>query len=154
MVIKLLHLRKCRTDKRTETIPVSLFSPRKEWRQKNLENSLPVRSRKLAELTSPINVVNSSTCCCRHGNRLCSSAILIWNAKSLAFYYEVTSTDNCSGEQRLPDSLFSAAEIWSPGRQMRPTNRPGDPRSHHRWSIWWPMNSLGFAENNSEWNWT
>ena len=37
---------------------------------------------------------------------------------------------------------FSAAEIWSPGRQMRPMNPPGDPRSHHRWSVWRPMNSL------------
>ena len=45
----------------------------------------------------------------------------------------------------------SAAEIWSPGRQMRPMNPPGYPRSHHRWSVWRPMNSLG---NISEWNWS
>ena len=37
---------------------------------------------------------------------------------------------------------------------MRPMIPTGDPRSHHRWSIWRPMNSLGFAENISEWNWT
>ena len=45
----------------------------------------------------------------------------------------------------------SAAEIRSPGRQMRPTNRPGDPWSYHRWSVWRPMDSLGFTENVSEW---
>ena len=33
------------------------------------------------------------------------------------------------------------------GRQMRPMNPPGDPRSYHRWSVWRPMDSLGFAEN-------
>ena len=32
--------------------------------------------------------------------------------------------------------MYSAAEIWSPGRQMRPMNSPGDPRSLHWWSIW------------------
>ena len=48
----------------------------------------------------------------------------------------------------------SAAEIRSPGRQMRPMNPPGDPRSFHRWSVWRPMDSLGFAENVSQWNWT
>ena len=32
-------------------------------------------------------------------------------------------------------------------------NPPGDPRSHHRWSVWRQMNSLGFAENISKWNW-
>ena len=48
----------------------------------------------------------------------------------------------------------SAAEIWSPGCQMRPMNPQGDPTSCHRWSVWRPMNSLGFAENISEWNWT
>ena len=37
------------------------------------------------------------------------------------------------------------------GRQMRPMNPPGDPRSYHRWSIWRQMYSLGFAENVSEW---
>ena len=40
------------------------------------------------------------------------------------------------------------------GRQMRPMNPPGDPRSYHRWSVWRPMDSLGFAENVSEWKWT
>ena len=39
-----------------------------------------------------------------------------------------------------------AAEIRSPGRQMRPMNQRGDPRSYHRWSVWRPMDSLGFAE--------
>ena len=47
-----------------------------------------------------------------------------------------------------------AAGICSPGRQIRPVNPPGDPRSHHWRSVWRPMNSLGFAENISEWNWT
>ena len=37
---------------------------------------------------------------------------------------------------------------------MWPMNPPGDPRSHHRWSVWRPMDSLGFAETISEWNWT
>ena len=46
---------------------------------------------------------------------------------------------------------FSAAEIWSPGRQMRPMNPPGDPRSYHRWSVWRPMDALGFSENVLEW---
>ena len=46
--------------------------------------------------------------------------------------------------------MGSAAEIRSPGRQMRPMNPPGDPRPYHRWSIWRPMDSLGFAENVSE----
>ena len=50
--------------------------------------------------------------------------------------------------------LISAAKIWSPGHQMRPMNPPGDPRSHHRWSVWRPMNSWGFGGNISEWNWT
>ena len=50
--------------------------------------------------------------------------------------------------------LLSAAEIWSPGRQMRPMNPPSDPRSYHRWSVWRPMDSLGFTENVSEWKWT
>ena len=45
----------------------------------------------------------------------------------------------------------SAAEIWSPGRQMWPMNPPGDPRSYHRWSVWRPMAALGFAENVLEW---
>ena len=40
----------------------------------------------------------------------------------------------------------SAAEIWSPSRQMQPMNPPGDPRSHPRWFVWRPMDSLGFAE--------
>ena len=48
----------------------------------------------------------------------------------------------------------SAAEIWSPGCQMRPMNPPGTPSSHHRWSVWWPMNSWGFEGNILEWNWT
>ena len=47
----------------------------------------------------------------------------------------------------------SAAEIRSPGRHMRHMNPPGDPRSYHRWSVWQPMDSLGFAENVSEWKW-
>ena len=33
-------------------------------------------------------------------------------------------------------------------------NPPGDPRSYHKWSVWWPMDSLRFAENVSEWKWT
>ena len=28
---------------------------------------------------------------------------------------------------------------------MRPMNPPGDPRSYHRWSFWWPMDSLRFC---------
>ena len=40
------------------------------------------------------------------------------------------------------------------GRQLRPMNPPGDPRSYHRWSIWRPTDSLGFTENVSEWKWT
>ena len=36
---------------------------------------------------------------------------------------------------------------------MRPMNPPGDPRSYHRWSVWRPMDSLGFAENVSEKKW-
>ena len=48
-------------------------------------------------------------------------------------------------------STNSAAEIWSLGRQMRPMNPSGDPRSYHRWSVWRPMDALGFAENVLEW---
>ena len=33
-----------------------------------------------------------------------------------------------------------------PVAKMQPINPPGDPRSYHRWSVWRPMNSLGFAE--------
>ena len=40
------------------------------------------------------------------------------------------------------------------GHQMRPMNPPGDPKSYHRWSVWRPMDSLGFAENVSGWKWT
>ena len=47
----------------------------------------------------------------------------------------------------------SAAEIWSPGRQMRPMNPPGGPGSYHRWSVWRPMDSLSFAGNVLEWKW-
>ena len=47
--------------------------------------------------------------------------------------------------------MYSAAEIWSPGRQMQPMNPLGDPRSYHRWSVWRPMDALGFAENVLEW---
>ena len=47
----------------------------------------------------------------------------------------------------------SAAEIQSPGHQIRPMNPPGDPRSYHRWSVWRPMDSLGFSENVLEWKW-
>ena len=36
---------------------------------------------------------------------------------------------------------------------MRPMNPPGDPRSYHKWSVWRPMDSLGFAENVLEWKW-
>ena len=36
----------------------------------------------------------------------------------------------------------SAAEIWLQGRQMRPMNPTGDPRSYHGWSVERPMNSL------------
>ena len=46
---------------------------------------------------------------------------------------------------------ISAAAIWSPGRQSRPMNPPGDPRSYHRWSVWRPMDALGFAKKNWEW---
>ena len=46
------------------------------------------------------------------------------------------------------------AEIRSPDRQMRPMNPSSDPRSYHGWSVWRPMDSLGFAENLSEWKWT
>ena len=45
----------------------------------------------------------------------------------------------------------SAAEIRSPGHQMRPMNPPGYPRSYRRWSIWRPVDSLGFAEDVLEW---
>ena len=37
---------------------------------------------------------------------------------------------------------------------MQPMNPAGDPRSYHRWSVWRPMDALGFAENVSEWKWT
>ena len=43
-------------------------------------------------------------------------------------------------------NTISAAEIRSPGRQMRPMNPTGDPRSYHGWSIWRPMNYLCFAK--------
>ena len=39
------------------------------------------------------------------------------------------------------------------GHQMRPMDPPGDPRSYHRWSVWRPVDSLGFAENVLEWKW-
>ena len=32
-----------------------------------------------------------------------------------------------------------------PGRQMRPMNPQGDPRSYHSWSVWRPMDYLGFC---------
>ena len=32
-------------------------------------------------------------------------------------------------------------------------NPPGDPRSYHRLSVWWPMDSLGFVGNVLEWKW-
>ena len=67
----------------------------------------------------------------------------------LAFHWSL-----CVGAQLTLDSLCSAAEIRLPGRQIRPMNPPGDPRSYHRWSVWWPMDSLGFAENVSWWKWT
>ena len=54
--------------------------------------------------------------------------------------------------QGVADS--SAAEIWSPGRQLRPMNQTGDPRSYHGWSIRGPMNSLCFAKNILEETWT
>ena len=41
--------------------------------------------------------------------------------------------------------ISSAAEIRSPGRQMRPMNPQGDPRSYHSWSVWRPMDYLGFC---------
>ena len=40
----------------------------------------------------------------------------------------------------------NAAEIRSPGCQMRPINPPGDPRSYHRGSLWRPIDSLGFMK--------
>ena len=40
-----------------------------------------------------------------------------------------------------------------PVAKKRHMNPPGDPRSYHRWSVWRPMDSLGFAENVSEWKW-
>ena len=51
------------------------------------------------------------------------------------------------------DCSFSAAEIRSPGSQMRPMSPPGDPRPYYRLSVWRPMDSLGFAENVLEWKW-
>ena len=53
--------------------------------------------------------------------------------------------------QALVIPYTSAAEIPSPSRQMPPMNPPSDPRSYHRWSVWRPMDSLGFAENVLEW---
>ena len=44
----------------------------------------------------------------------------------------------------LDSALNSAAEIRSPGRQLRPMNPTGDPTSYHGWSVWRPMNSLCF----------
>ena len=37
--------------------------------------------------------------------------------------------------------------------QMRPMNSPADPRSYNRWSVWRPINYLGFAENIWESMW-
>ena len=50
--------------------------------------------------------------------------------------------------------VTSAAEIRSPGRQMRPMNPTVDPRSHHGWSVGRPMNSLCFAEYIFKQKWT
>ena len=51
-------------------------------------------------------------------------------------------------------SMAGAAETQSHIRQMWPMNPLGDSRSYHGWSVWRPMNSLGFAKNISEWKLT
>ena len=64
--------------------------------------------------------------------------------KCLTFHNCISHTLNTMNV----DGWFSAAEIRS-----RPMNPPGNPRSYHRWSVWRPMDSLGFAENVLELKW-
>ena len=73
--------------------------------------------------------------------------------------YQYTATNetlipcvDCGNDAYAPEP--SAAETRSPGRQMRPMNPTGDPRSYHGWSVWQPMHSLCFAKNISEEKWT
>ena len=75
-----------------------------------------------------------------------------WSLQNWFLKIEIIRQINIMKITTTDISLSSAAEIWSPGRQMRPMNPLGDPRSHHRWSVWRPLNSLGFAENISERN--
>ena len=61
--------------------------------------------------------------------------------------------DCYSHDHEVLTVITSAAEIRSPGRQMRPMNPTGDWRSYHGCSVWRPMNYLCFAKNILEEKW-
>ena len=75
-----------------------------------------------------------------------------WCADSILALHSVMFGKNCkAASAHYGGPIPVLLKRRSPGRQLRPMNPPGDPRSYHRWSVWRPMNSLGFEENISEW---
>ena len=74
--------------------------------------------------------------------------VVSWSPKFVIFF--AVGFHN-SGDDKYPCKnqyhwSYPKTVLLKYGRQIRPMNPSGEPWSYHRWSIWRPMDSLGFAK--------